>query len=720
MLLNQNLLSALGNWHLPKPGLERSSFKTKTPTAPSMPVGYEPIIAKSRDATRPRMAKLFLEEEEIMTTNRPSRRSFLQMATKGAAGALAFSMMPASAFLAQPALAQMAAGSDASAFKEAPMLAARVAEGTLPPVGERLPVNPKVLTVEAVGNYGGALRQQTSRQGGHFFLDGAQLIFPQHTNNDGNIIELDLCSKVELSPDAREITLTFREGLKWSDGTPLGADDIMFWWESEQNNKELFPNGPLSNWVIDGEPALITKVDDQTVRVTMPKPYRPLLNMSAHERMSPGANFGQPIAYMSRYHIDHNPDANAVAKEDGFDVWHQAYLAKIRHLGPYANKPHVGPWVKVETGSTREVFERNPYFHQVDTEGNQLPYIDRIVLDIVPDVTLRSTRTVAGEQSQGDIVLSQMDVARGNQDNAGYTILGYKNSNPSQCCLAFNLNHKDPVLREIYNDRRFRMAMSHAINRDEMNEILYFGLGTPGQATINPKASYFKDEWLTKYADFDVDGANALLDEMGLQWDAERKWRLRPDGQPLRSTYAFYPEFTVEHLELVRSYWEKVGHDLIIQEVARELRDERGRAADHDITGWNIDLAEEIACYLPYATKFQPNLEMYYGVDWWRWVETAGAEGEEPPQAWKDQFARMADWYAAASDDEYARLASEVWQFFSDEVPIIGTVGYVPMPTASKNGLMNVPVEAQKGYGTLHAQTFFVQGYFWSDPAAHA
>lgn len=600
------------------------------------------------------------------------------------------------------------------------MLAARVAQGTLPPVEARLPVDPMVLPVAAIGKFGGSIRQYTGNQGGHFYLDGAQLIFPQHTNNDGTVIEPDLCSKVELSADATEITLTFREGLKWSDGTPLGPDDVLWWWNEEQLNTDLNPNGPSKNWVVGDAVATFTKVDDVTLKITMPQPFRPLLNMSAHERMSLGGTFGQPISYMSQYHIKFNPDADKLAKEQGFDFWHQAYLAHQYHLGPFAGKPHVGPWVKTETGSTREVFERNPFFHQVDAEGNQLPYADQIVLDIISDKSLQATRTIAGEITQADIALSQIDVARQNQDKGDYKILNYKNSNPSQCCLAFNLNHKDPVLREIYNDRRFRMAMSYAINRNEMNEALYFGLGTPCQATINPKASYFNPEWSTKYADFDVDKANGLLDDMGLKWDADKKWRLRPDGSKLSSVYAYYPEFTVEHLELVKGYWEKVGHELVIQEVSRTLRDERGKAAEHDITGWNIDLAEEIACYLPFATKFQPNLEMYYAVNWWRWYETKGAAGEEPPQNWKDQFTRMEKWYAAASDEDYRRYAAEVWQFFSDEVPIIGTVGYVPLPSVTKNGLANVPEVAQKGYGTLHAQTFFVQAWSWDNPEAHA
>ncbi|MEO8244892.1 MAG: ABC transporter substrate-binding protein, partial [bacterium] len=425
-----------------------------------------------------------------MTTSKPTRRNFLLMSTGGAASAFALGILPGASLLPQSAVAQTATDATMASgmYKEAPMLAARVAAGTLPAVDARLPKDPLVMEVAAIGKFGGTIHQQTGNQGGHFYLDGAQLIFPQHTNNDGTIIVPDLCDKVELSADATEITLHFREGLKWSDGTPLGAADVMWWWENEQNNKDLYPNGPSADWAPGGVPAVFTMVDPQTLTIKMAQPRRPMVNMSAHERMSLGATFGQPIKYMSQFHIAFNPDADALAKSLGYDFWHQAYLAQQGHLGSFANKPHVGPWVKIETGSTRELFERNAYFHQVDKEGNQLPYIDQIVLDIVPDRTLQATRTIAGELTQNDVALSQIDVAKENMAKGDYTILPYKNSNPSQCCLAFNLNHKDPVLREIYNDVRFRSAMSRAINRDEMNQSLYFGLGTPAAATINPKA----------------------------------------------------------------------------------------------------------------------------------------------------------------------------------------------------------------------------------------
>lgn len=652
-----------------------------------------------------------------------SRRNFLRLTQLGAASAIAFAYLPPETVMAQSLGAADASlvgpGVGAGKYKEAPMLAAMVADGTLPPVEERLPTEPLQTVAPDVGIYGGVVHSQSGSQGGFMSFSSAYLTFPRVVNNAGTEISPDACTAVEISDDATEFTYRFRPGHRWSDGQPFTVDDILWWWTEEQLNTELRPAGPWPTWRFpDNELPIFTKIDDYTLHIKTPKPFRPLLNVSAHERNSIGSHFGQPRHFMSQYHIDHNPNATELAKSMGFDVWHQAYLARFNLQNPFAGKPHIGAWVKTETSTTREVFTRNPYFHQVDQEGNQLPYIDRILLDVVPDATLRETRVLAGEMTQETLPVQRMDVARSNQDRGQYRVLNHSSSNSSHCTMAFNLNHKDPVQREIYNDRRFRIAMSHAINRQEMNDIFYFGLAKPAQATISYTASYFKEEWLTRYADYNVEEANRLLDEMGLAWDAEHKFRLRPDGKRLSSVYLFYPEFPVELLELVRGYWEAVGHELIIQEVARALREERCKASEHDITGWTMDLVEETACYLPFQTKFNPDQLNFYAVQWWNWFVSEGANGEEPPQEWKDQFNRMAAWYAATSEEEYLRLAIEVWQFFSDEVPLIGTIGYVPLPTITKNGLKNVPEKAIRGYGTLAIQTFFPQRYFWEDPAA--
>jgi peptide/nickel transport system substrate-binding protein len=286
--------------------------------------------------------------------------------------------------------------------------------------------------------------------------------------------------------------------------------------------------------------------------------------------------------------------------------------------------------------------------------------------------------------------------------------------------FAFNLNHKDPVKRRIYNDLRFRQAMSYAIDRKRINRSIFFGLAEETQACLNPKVSFFDPAWRNNCAEYRPDLAGELLDRIGLKWDGERKYRLRSDGKRLATVVLFNRQFPVEILEMVRQDWEAAGMETILRETDFKFREERCRAGGHDCTCWNADMVEEIAAYLPWVTKWNPDRELYYAVDWWSWFRSGGRLGEEPPREWKDQFARMAEWYQAKDAGEYGRLGRAVWDFFSRQLICIGTVAYGPTPVVVKNGLKNVKEFRRMGYGTLWAKSYNVQTYFWDHPEKHS
>jgi peptide/nickel transport system substrate-binding protein len=605
-------------------------------------------------------------------------------------------------------------------YNEAPMLAKKVAEGKLPPVYERLPKVPFVREVDSIGNYGGTIYDDAASQGGRFFLDGAMVVSPQETNNDGNIIRPHMCEKVEHSEDYSEFTFYIREGLKWSDGVELTADDVIWWWEHEQNNKELYPEGPRNTWKIGEKYAVFEKISKWAFKISFAGPFRPLTNMSAHEYMSFSSFFGQPAHYMKQYHIDFNPNANELAKESGYEAWFQLYKEREEYMRPHAGKPHISPWVRVSTASTHDVFERNPYFAEVDQNGNQLPYVDRIYMSVVEDLKLREARVATGGVTMGKTVLSQINIYKKNEEVADFNIRKWKVSSSSECMFAFNLNHKDPVLNKIYNDLRFRQAMSLAINRKKINDTLYFGLAKEWQATLDPSVSYFDPEWLTYYAELDIDKANALLDDMGLKWDDKNEYRLRPDGKRLRTIILYnLQSFPIQIMELIRQDWSKTGMEVILKETDEQFRQQRCKSGEHDCTCWNADLVEEIAAYLPWVTKWNPNNSLYYAMDWWYWYYSEGKMGTEPPKIWKDQFNRMVEWYHAKNDEEYKRLGHDVWDFFTKQLICIGTVGYSPMPIVVKNGLKNVKDVMKMGFGTVWAKSYMVQTYYWDNPEKH-
>lgn len=608
-----------------------------------------------------------------------------------------------------------------SKYNEAPLLAEYVARGELPPVDDRLPKKPFVRQVKTIGNYGGTLYDQSESQGGRFHLDGALIAGPQETNNEGVLIRPHLCDSVTANDTFTEFIFHIREGLKWSDGVELTADDIIWWWKYEQNNRELYPEGPRSVWKIGDEYARFTKIDTLTFKISFPSPFRPCLNITAHEWASFGSYFGQPSHWMKQFHIDFNPQADALARKHGYQKWYQLYKEREELMrGGHTGKPHVGPWIRTVSETTHEIYERNPYYAEIDQAGNQLPYIDRIFVSVVEDRKLRDARVATGAVSQGMANLSRTFLYKKNTKYADYHIKKWKLANSSECMFAFNLNHKNPVKRKIYNDLRFRQAMSLAINRKRINQTLYFGLAKEYQATLNPNVSFFDPSWLTYYAGYDITKANALLDEIGLPWDQKHEYRLQPDGKRLLTVVIFNRQtFPVEMLELVRKDWQRTGMETIIKETDFRFRQEKCRSADHDCTCWNADLVEEIAAYLPWASKWNPHRALYYAIDWWYWYYTGGRAGTKPPAEWIDQFNRMAAWYTAKNDRDYKKLGHQVWDFFTKQLVCIGTVGYAPQPVVIKNGLMNVKESVNMGYGTVWAKSYDVQTYYWDQPVRH-
>jgi peptide/nickel transport system substrate-binding protein len=654
-------------------------------------------------------------------TNGFSRRSFITTTLYSTAGLVLASCQSNTLAVDKTKSAEFLSRNDSnSLYNEAPMLAAKVAAGELPPVIERLPRNPFVRTAATIGNYGGTIYDESSGQGGRFFLDGALVASPQETDNEGKIIRPHMCEKVEHNEDYSSFTFYIREGLRWSDGIELTADDVIWWWEHEQNNKELYPEGPRNAWKTGDRYAVFEKISKWIFRISFAEPFRPLLNLSAHEYMCFSSFFGQPAHYMKQFHIDFNPNANELAKTYGYQYWFQLYKEREEYMSPHEGKPNISPWIRISTATTHDIFERNPYYAEVDQEGNQLPYIDRVYMSVVEDRKLRDARIATGGITMGKTILPEISIYQKNQKRGEFSIRKWKMSSSSECMFSFNLNHKDPVLYKIYNDLRFRKAMSLAINRKRINQTLYFGLAKECQATLDPEVSYYDPEWQTYYADYDIKRSNELLDEMGLKWDAKKQFRLRPDGKRLRTVLIYTnQDYPLELIELVRQDWSKTGMDTILRQSDNQFRKERCMSGEHDCTCWNADQVEEIAAYLPWVSKWNPNNALYYAMDWWYWYYSEGKDGKEPPAAWKNQFNRMAKWYHAKDDEEYKRYGYEVWDFFTKQLVCIGTVGYVPMPVVIKNGLKNVPEVMKMGYGTVWAKSYMSQTYYWDKPEDH-
>ncbi|HET6520496.1 MAG TPA: ABC transporter substrate-binding protein, partial [Geminicoccaceae bacterium] len=350
-------------------------------------------------------------------------------------GALAFGALLASMVLALgggPAAAQQAGGALAgselvgelegvtlvrdpagwpTSFNEAPMLAERVQAGELPPVEERLPEEPLVIQpVHEIGRYGGTWRRGFLGPGdgenGNRINASDKLLFWDYT---GTEIVPSLAKDWRLSDDGRTVTVSLRRGLKWSDGQPMTADDFVFWFEDLYSNRDIVPT-PIADMQVNGKPGRVVKVDDFTVAFEFDDPYPLFVEMLAGDtligggqsvRQSEDRTFGAyaPAHYLRQFLPEYSSDeeVNARARAEGFDNWVQMlHFKKDWRLN--AELPTLGPWVmKQPITNPTWVMERNPYYWAVDTEGNQLPYIDGIVMTLAEDLEVLNLRAIAGE-----------------------------------------------------------------------------------------------------------------------------------------------------------------------------------------------------------------------------------------------------------------------------------------------------------------------------------
>ena len=601
---------------------------------------------------------------------------------------------------------------------QAPKFQEMVAAGGLPPLLERLPANPWVEEVPEIGRYGGTLYNGSQGTGQFFDLWHTREIYMLHSDNTATSVHPELAESFEFSDDYRELTFHIRKGVKWSDGVPFTVDDIIFWWEKEQWNEELNPNGPFGWWKVDNEWTEFVKVDDFTLTLKFPKPYRPALSLASNWQTLYHL-FSQPAHYVKNWHIEFNPDAQQLAEDEGYDFWYQAYQ---QHQNSFWNQgdtdiPELGPWVASEFATTHSIFDRNPYCFSTDQAGNQLPYVDQLYVYIVENQELMEAKALAGELSSFVVYakVANMPVYKENEGPGDYTVYEWAQSTAAANQYSFNLTNDDPVLREIFNDVRWRQAMSLAINREELNDVIWFGQGTIIQSTVSPDCTFYKEEWGNAFIEYDPDTANELLDEMGLEWDGEHQWRLLPDGKPIALVLQFNAEGGEAVHELIREYWEAVGVQIELRGIERTLYNTRGEANELDIGTWASDRMQEIRCYMPRSTKFNPASEMHYAEPWDTWRVSEGTAGEEPPQEWQDQWDRMNKWFTAATEEDYQRLAVQVWQFFSDQLVCIGTIGYPPQPALIKNGLTNVPKFGYRGDGANHLKTFWPETWFWKD-----
>ena len=603
-------------------------------------------------------------------------------------------------------------------YSEAPMLADMVAAGDLPPVEERLPEDPMVIKpLNEIGKYGG-----TWRRGFTGPADGENMMRINNSSRllawdySGSYIVPSLLAGWDIQDEGRKYILYLRKGAKWSDGMPFTADDFLFWYEDVALNPDIFPSPP-PEMVIAGEPGLMEKIDDYTISYTFKESYPLFLDILAGHNMvaaapegSLGTGGGGYAAkhYMSQFlpKYSSEEEVTAKAKELGFESWLDMYLF---HSYPARNPdlPVMSPWV-----TERPVIDpiwsmkRNPYYWAVDTEGNQLPYIDEIVINLAEDREVLLLRALAGEiDFQGrHISISRLPVLIENMETGDYRVdigRGFCHS------AGFHFNHSydgDAEVQKWIRNVEFRRALSIGIDRDQINEAYFLGLGVGGSVMCSPDLpSTAGEEFVTRWATHEPDQANEMLDAIGLTEKDDEGFRLRTDGsgERLRIEIGMVAGGNEPIAEMVKDHWKDIGiwADLKAQE--RSLFETEARANKHQIGIWGNGGASQLWLYPRHVLPVNTN-EAYMGPEIARWFVSGGEDGMAPPYPEMERALELFRKGASVSAEERNKIGQEIWSLVVDQVWTIGTVGQSAGVAVTKNNMGNVP---RRGCPAQHCRT---------------
>jgi len=600
--------------------------------------------------------------------------------------------------------------------KQSPLWAEEVKGGKLPALEERLPPDPVVIpVVEEIGQYGGDWRRAWKGPGD---TGGPARLWPEalvHFSPDGTKFEPNVFAEWEATEEGKVFTCKISEGIKWSDGEPVTADDFLYWYEDVMLNEEISPHFP--SWMkAGGEPGVVEKADDFTVRFKFDFPF-PLFILYIAEPRIPA-----PKHYMEQFHPTYTSQAEVdkLAKDADFEHWFELYGVK----GDMMDNPELpvwNPWVVTTRASaTRYVAERNPYYWKVDPDGNQLPYIDRIVHDLVEETELYVTKAIAGElDMQGrHLAAGQYPLLKENEEKGDYRVLVWKPTLGSNFTVMFNQTFEaDPVVAKYITDAKFKQALSVAIDRDDFNQIMYLGKATPRQATVMDISPDFEPEYATRYIEHDPDKASEWLDELGLDKKDKDGFRLAPEsGEALVMTISFatIPPYA-DGCELVKEYWEKVGIKTVVKGEERSVHYERMSSNELQISVWGMDGAL-YPLWLNYAYWIVPwvagsnRIGTLYGL----YRDSGGKSGKEPVG---DVGKALEIFDRARAEVDKAKsieLASQVLDIASENLWTIGTVLLAQSFMVAKNNMRNVPEVAISDWilrtpKNTHTEQYFIK-----------
>jgi peptide/nickel transport system substrate-binding protein len=603
---------------------------------------------------------------------------------------------------------------------EAPMLAQQVQAGSLAPVAQRLPRTPRVIDLQAegktAGRYGGTLRVLMGNP-----RDIGQIPVYAYARLIGYDTRLELVPDLALSIDeveGRIFTIRLRPGHRWSDGHPFTAEDFRYFWMDMVKDPELGREALPHEMMVGGELPSFEVLDAHTVRYSW-KTRNPMF-LPALAAPAPLMIY-RPAHYLKQFHARYADAAvlSTAVKAEKLHDWSALHTRRQRFRRPEnPDLPTLDPWRNTSAPPTqRYVFERNPYYHRVDSLGRQLPYIDRIVMEIAADEVIPA-KTGAGEsdlQARYIHFDNYTFLKRAEADNGTRTLL-WSSARGSQVALFPNLNANDPVWREVLRDVRVRRALSLAIDRNEINQAACFGLAQPSADTVLPQSPLFRESYRQAWSAHDPAQAQRLLDAAGLHRRDDDGVRLLPDGRRAEITIESAGESTeeVDVLQLVVDHWARVGLKAHLRTSQRNLFRRRAAAGDTLVSSFfGLDNALAAATMSPQELAPTSSAQLQWP-KWGQHHESMNRAGQpiDLPEAAR-QLALYREWLVADGDDRRAAVWAQMLEHYTDQVFSIGTVNGTRQPVVVSRRLRNVPDEGLYAweptahFGVYRPDTFY-------------
>ncbi len=587
----------------------------------------------------------------------------------------------------------------AAPYIEPPWFKPKIATGVLPPIALRLPKAPSTVsfagTAKKPGRYGGSLTMLMARA-----KDTRMAVVYGYARlvawDSDYRLRPDILERFE-AKDGRIFTFTLRKGHRWSDGAPFTTDDFRYWWEDVVHNKVLSRFGVPQALLVDGRKPKVEFLDRHTVRYSWAKPNPYFLPALAGPRP---LYLYMPRHYMQQFHIDYAKKkflrkmTNNGLKPDGWAKFHRKRGRMYRFQNPAL--PTLQPWIPTTAPpADRYVFVRNPYFHRVDRNGRQLPYIDRLVF-VIADSKIVAAKAGVGETDlQGRYLrFTDFTFLKRGESRGRHRVYQWQTAVGAQIALYPNLNHKDPVWRKLFGDVRFRRALSLGIDRREINRVMYYGLAAEGGNTVLPRSPLFRPEYREAWARFDPARANALLDEIGLTRRDSEGYRLLPDGRPLEIIVEAASEGSeyTDAMRLIQDSWRKVGVRLFQKNTRREMFRRRVYAGLTQIAMWTgLDYANVREDTPPLALAPTDQVQLQWS-QWGLHYASKGRSGQRPTDPGALRLIELLRrWEAAESTAQRRTVWHRMLQISADRVYSIGLVGGVIQPVVVNIRLRNVP-----------------------------